>query len=305
MPYFGQFIYIDSMTVRETLAEGKRLLKAPSPSSYIDTPDLDATLLLSEILHQTREELYIRGNESVTGPDREKYFNLVERRRNGECVAYILGRKEFRGLEFTVNPHVLVPRPDTETLVETALEYIDMRQGTEASGPGDKSLSLLDLCTGSGAVAISLKNERPFLSVAASDISAEALEAAALNAAKLLNDPVRFIRSDLFDKIPARFDIIVSNPPYIPRGVIETLTPELQREPRLALDGGGDGLELIRQIITHAPDHLSAKGILLLEAAPEQMPFIRTLLETHGLSGVRVHKDLARLERVISANFMI
>jgi len=282
------------MTIRETLAEGKELLRAPSLSSSIDTPDLDAALLLSEILHKSRSDLITRGNESISEQDREKFFCLISRRRNGECVAYILGRKEFRGLDFVVNPHVLIPRPDTETLVEAALECSDQKHGI---------LSLLDLCTGSGAVAVSLKNERPFLRVSASDISPEALETARRNAARLLHgsDEVRFIRSDLFENISGRFDIITANPPYIPTGELSGLAPEVRGEPMLALDGGVDGLELTGLIISQAPEHILPGGAILLEAAPEQMPAIRSLLETNGFGGIRIRRDLAGRDRVIAA----
>ena len=295
------------MTIQQTLAEGKRLLQSPSPSSFIDTPALDAALLLSAILHTDRTELFVRGNEGVSDENREEFLALLERRRCGECVAYILGRREFRGLEFTVNPHVLVPRPDTETLVEAALEYIDSRED-------NKGLSLLDLCTGSGAVAISLKNERPFLHVTASDISPEALETARLNAIRLLDTghpnlskrldkscAVHFIHSDLFENISGSFDIIVSNPPYIPSGKLSGLAPEVRGEPLLALDGGEDGLELISKIISLAPEHLSPGGLLLLEADSGQMPAIWALLAANGFGGVKIHKDIAGRDRVISA----
>ena len=325
------------MTIKDALEEGKRLLRAPSTSSFIDTSDLDAALLLSEVLHTTREELITKKDESVTEGERKKFLELLERRRSGECIAYIIGRREFRGIEFTVNPGVLVPRPDTETLVEAALEYIDSWQekkpGSSAHGTAHDGLSLMDLCTGSGAVAISLKNERPVLHVTASDISPEALETATLNAARLLDGHladdiqgsirkdftttaqkahegkrkqyhyISFIQSDLFENIAGKFNIIVSNPPYIPTGIIDTLQPEVRREPRLALDGGGDGLDLIRKIISQAPEHLSPGGILLLEAAPEQMPIIRTLLEKEHFNNIKIHKDLSDCERVISAHF--
>jgi len=354
------------MTIREILTEGKKLLKAPSASSVIDTPDLDASLLLAETLHYSREELIIRLNEPITEPAEEKYLGFLERRRSGECVAYILGRREFRGLEFIVNPRVLIPRPETEILVEAALEYIDSQINTAgnsyrysshrdaktyrysshrdakaqrqelgskdlySSSPGidklkktcrEKNFYILDLCTGSGALAVSLKRERSFLKITASDISNEALEIAALNAERLLgggiqisamdarlsqnhllneNGAVHFIASDLFDGITGKFNIIVSNPPYIPTGEIDRLTPEVHREPRLALDGGRDGLKLIRKIISKAGDRLLPGGILLLEAAPEQMPEIKTLLEGHGFGDISIHRDLAGKERVIS-----
>ena len=297
------------MTIQEILSEGKRLLGAPCPGAVIDTPALDAALLLAETLHLSREELLVRGNEIAAEPERQKYNSLLERRRSGECIAYILGRREFRGIEFTVNPGVLVPRPDTETLVEAALEYIDLWQGersdTSARGAAQGGLSLLDLCTGSGAVAISIKNERPHIRVTASDVSPETLQTATLNAARLLEgrqNAVQFIQSDLFNNIPEKFDIIVSNPPYIPTGEIDTLSPEVRREPRLALDGGRDGLDLIRKIVSQAPEHLSPGGILLLEASPEQMPAIKTLLEKEHFNKIKIHKDLAGKDRVISAH---
>ena len=303
-------------TVQETLSEGIRLLKAPCSEAYINTPELDAALLLAETLHTGRTELIVRGKEQINESDRGKFFALLSRRRKGECIAYILGHREFRGLAFTVNSNVLVPRPDTEILVEAALEYID-QIAKEAQG---KKLSVLDLCTGSGAIAIALKNERPLLELCASDISGEALETAALNANRLLINfttncepsvrhelvpsvrtrTIHLTQSDLFENIRGKFDIIVSNPPYIPSGELSALAPEVRREPRLALDGGEDGLELIKKIISGAPDFLNPRGALLLEAGPEQMPLIRTLLESNHFGDIRIHRDLAGRERVIS-----
>jgi release factor glutamine methyltransferase len=282
------------MTIQEILAEGKKTLMVPCASALIDTPALDATLLLAEALQISREELITRADEEVAALDCGKYQALLERRRSGECIAYILGRKEFRGLEFTVNAKVLVPRPDTETLFEAALEYIT----TDAENDG---ISVLDLCTGSGALAISLKKEHPLLSVTASDISAEALEMAALNAGRLLGESgVNIVHGDLFENLRGRFDVIVSNPPYVPSGEIPNLAPEVQLEPALALDGGEDGLALIRRIIAEAPDHLPPGGVLLLEADPGQMPQIKDILANNSFARVRLHKDLADRERVIS-----
>ena len=292
------------MTIRETLAEGIALLKAPSPFSLIDTPALDAALLLGETLGRSRADLIARGDEAITERDREKFLGFLSRRKNGECIAYILGRREFRSLTFAVNPDVLVPRPDTETLVEAALEWID---SIAAKG---KSLSLLDLCTGSGAIGISLKNERPFLNVSASDISSGALEMAERNALKLLESlgeiegslgKIRFIESDLFENIPGSYDIIVSNPPYVRSGEIPGLAPEVRQEPLLALDGGKDGMDCIRKIISQAPEHLLKGGVLLLEADSAQIPGIGACLEDQGFSGISSRKDLGGRERVISA----
>jgi len=280
------------MTIRELQVKGTALLKAPCASACIDTPALDAALLLAEALQINREELIARADDEVSESDHGKYRALLERRRSGECIAYILGRKEFRGMEFAINPKVLVPRPDTETLFEAVLEYIAENDG----------ISVLDLCTGSGVLAISLKKERPLLSVTASDISVEALETAALNAGRLLGESaVSLIHSDLFQNLRGRFDIIVSNPPYIPSGEIPNLAPEVQLEPALALDGGEDGLTLVRRIIAEAPDHLPPGGVLLLEADPRQMPRIKDILANNGFAHVRLHKDLGDRERVISA----
>ena len=286
------------MTIQEALTEGKRLLALPCTSAFIDTPELDASLLLSETLHLSREELILHGDEPLSETLMRGYLALLERRRSGECVAYILGRKEFRGLEFTVNPNVLVPRPDTETLLEAALEYIDVMAGQE-----ECKVSVLDLCTGSGALAISLKNERPKLDITASDISVEALETAKLNAVNLLGNrhSINFLESDLFGKITGKFNVIVSNPPYIPSGELKTLAPEVHREPVLALDGGWDGLNLIRQIVVWAGDYLYSNGVLLLEASPAQMPEIRVLLEKQNFSGIKVRRDLGGRDRVICA----
>ena len=300
------------MTARETLAEGTRRLELPSVSSSVDTPALDAALLLAEILRLDRSRLMARLDEDVCENDRENYFNLVRRRLDGECVAYILGRREFRGLDFAVNRHVLVPRPDTETLVEAALEYIDGKyHHLRCANGGGRKISLLDLCTGSGAVAISLKKERPFLNVTASDISPNALEIAEENATLLLagscpevaektETAVVFVQSDLFQDIPERYDIIVSNPPYVPSFVMANLAPEVLWEPHLALDGGRDGLEIIRRIISGAEDHLVSGGVLLLETACDQMPVIRSLLESEGYDDIKTQRDLAGKERVIS-----
>ena len=303
------------MTIQAALAEGKRLLKIHCPEALIDTPDLDATLLLAHTLLLSREKLILRWEDPIAEADYGEYLNLLERRRSGECIAYILGNKEFRGLQFTVNPNVLVPRPETEILLEAAMDCIDSLAAQKVCNP-----SVLDLCTGSGALAISLKNERPQVYVTASDISTEALETAYFNAALLLEDQrffkgeqyllgasvvnstrsVRFILSDLFEDIPEKFNIIISNPPYIPTGQLAALAPELQREPRLALDGGEDGLALIRKIILQAEEHLLPNGVLLLEASPEQMPEIKTLFERNCFRKVSVRKDLAGRERVIS-----
>jgi len=285
------------MTVLEAIAEGKRALKSPCLNALITTPDLDASLLLAEVLRLSREELITRGETHLTPDAREKFLELLERRMGGECVAYILRKKEFRGLEFFVNPSVLVPRPDTELLVEAVLEKGKLWNKTEEGG---ETIRVLDLCTGSGAIAVALKNEMPSLELWAADISEEALETAKANAERR-QISIRFYQGHLFEALPAEltFHIIVSNPPYIPSAEIRCLPPEVQREPRLALDGGEDGLGIIREIIARAPDFLEPGGILLLEASPEQMKSVSQTLEKDRFINIKTYNDLSGLERVI------
>ncbi|GHU04670.1 release factor glutamine methyltransferase [Spirochaetia bacterium] len=295
------------MTVRELLREGTTRLKSPSGNALVDSPGLDAALLLAEVLQTDRAGLIIAGPDLIDDSIRRRYAELLDRRLSGECAAYILGRREFRGLEFTVSPQVLVPRPDTETLVEAVVDWVEKQ-----NRPDGPPLKVLDLCTGSGAVAIALKHECPELLVTASDISAGALEIAAANAARLLGtaDAVTFMQSDLFENIEngtgadtgVTFDVITANPPYIPSPVIDGLAPEVRQEPRLALDGGEDGLDLIRRIIRETPGHLQNGGAIFIEADDRQMDIIRQLLEQEGFRDIEVRKDLAGLRRVISGS---
>jgi release factor glutamine methyltransferase len=229
-----------------------------------------------------------------------EFCTLIERRCSGECVAYITGKKEFRGLEFEVNPSVLVPRPDTETLVEAALEIMQ-----EYLPRTTTNHHLLDLCTGSGAVAIALKHEMPKLEVHASDICASALKIAKDNAARLLpGNNIQFFHGDLYKALSkSLFSLIVSNPPYIPSSKIKTLPDEVQFEPRFALDGGDTGLNIIERIIDGAPDYLQPGGFLLMEADPDQMFDITILLEQRGFFDIKLFKDLSGSQRVIGGMF--
>jgi len=275
------------MTIREALTEASA-----------DISSLDASLLLAEVLNASRSSLIAAGTEQLSEASLAVFNGLVQRRLAGECVAYILGRKEFYGLDFQVNPAVLVPRPDTETLVEAALDVI---RGLA------KPARVLDLCTGSGAIAIALKHTVPELEVWAADISAAALEVARANAARLLPpDSIHFCHSDLFDIGDRQlFDIIVSNPPYVPTAEIAGLSPEVRKEPLLALDGGSDGLGVIARIISGAPQFLCTSanqgfaGCLLLEADPRQMRSITALLQQAGFTDILTRRDLSGRERVV------
>jgi len=306
------------MIIREAIAQGSADLKFAG----IKTPGLDASLLLAYILKTTRTVLIAAGTDSLSEKASAEYCNLIERRCNGECVAYIIGKKEFRGLEFEVNPSVLVPRPDTEILVETAFyqltinnEQLAIKRGKFKAGNGNKDrVRVLELCTGSGAVAIALKNEMPELEVYATDISAEALEIAKKNAERLLpGNDIRFYHGDLYNALPnslliahcsePKVRLLIANPPYIPTHEIDTLSPEVQTEPRIALDGGIDGLDIIRRIISGAPEYLMKGGMLLMEADPHQMNDITILLEKRGFKDIQLYKDLSDSERVIGGTY--
>jgi release factor glutamine methyltransferase len=283
------------MTIRETISHGASVLK----TAGIESNSLDSSLLLAHVLNISRSSLISKSNEPLSDEAFALFQSLLKRRKNGECTAYILGKKEFRGLEFLVNPSVLVPRPDTEILVEAAIEQLKEHITRNA-----EPVCVLDLCTGSGAVAIAIKNEMGDIEVHAADISDNVLNIAKKNAERLVGGSIIFFHGDLFDALPAAsYSIIVCNPPYIPTDEIKTLSAEVQKEPRLALDGGESGLEIIEHIIDKAPEYLEKKGILLMEAAPLQMDKIKNLLEKRGFSEIIIYNDLSGQQRVIGGKY--
>jgi release factor glutamine methyltransferase len=217
---------------------------------------------------------------------------MVVRRRRREPVAYILGRREFYGRSFKVDSRVLVPRPDTEILVEIALRETRDR---------DLHVRALDLCTGSGCVAITLAKERPTSSFVAVDVSADALAVARENALRLGAYNVTFAHGSLFEPVQnARFDLITANPPYVTTAEIQTLDADVRdHEPHLALDGGADGLDLVRAIVAAAPTHLERGGVLAMEIGADQGPATAALFEARGFEGVRVEKDYGKRDRVV------
>ena len=303
------------MDIREALAWGSSSLQ----NAGIETASLDSSLLLAEVLNVDKETL-IKSYSAWLAEEELGFFQkLIQRRLAGECVAYILGRKEFFGLEFLVNPSVLVPRPDTETLVEAALGELKhttartlpaLQTGSTDDPLPNDPVNILDLCTGSGAVAISLKNEMPELEVWAADISREALGTAIANAWQLLpgETSIHFVCSDLFEALSGSsdnqpvFSMIVCNPPYVPTKKIDTLSEEVKKEPRIALDGGSDGLDLIRRIVAQAGGFLCTGGALLLEADPDQMADIEILMKQARFGDIRYYNDLSGQKRVIGAN---
>ncbi len=231
----------------------------------LDSPRLDAELLLSHVLGCRRVDLYIR-HEEVPGPERLASFrDLIRRRRKREPVAYIIGRRSFRDIELRVSPAVMVPRPETEILVDSVISCL--KSSTDAR-------RVLDLGTGSGAIALSIAKEFPGIEVWASDVSAEALDMAKENAELLgLKESVQFVKGNRFEPFSGAppFDLIVSNPPYIPTDVISALMPEVRdHEPVIALDGGPSGFDFIFSILNQAPSHLIQGGWLWLEVGDDQ-----------------------------------
>ena len=262
----------------------------------IENPRLDAELLVAHALKIDRMRVILDGARELEGAELASLRDLVKRRRSYEPIAYLRGEREFYGLKFRVDKRVLVPRPDTETLVDAALA-----RSTNVS----MSMRQLDLCTGSGCVAIAMARQRPTAKVFASDISADALVVARENAQRLGAYNVAFVETDLFAAFAGkRFDVVTANPPYIPTPELATLQPDVRdHEPRLALDGGEDGLAVVRRIVEIAPDHLTTGGLLAIEVGAGEAPAAVALLATRGFQDVRVHRDIARIERVVSAQW--
>jgi release factor glutamine methyltransferase len=260
------------------------------------SPRLDAELLLAKVLSSDRVGLIVDADRPLAKDELARYRELHQRRRAGEPVAYLLGVREFYGRPFRVDRRVLIPRPDTEHLVEVALAR------TRALS---LSARVLDLCTGSGCVAVTLARERPTTRVRGADISPDALTVAAENALRLGAYNVGFVLSDLFAAFRSgrdRFDLITANPPYIADAEIPALTVDIRDyEPRLALGGGRDGLDIVRRIVTGAPAFLAADGVLAMEIGSDQGPAAREILTGLGYREVSVQRDYAGLDRVVSA----
>lgn len=272
------------MTLREALALGKDLLKQTGIEEY----ETDAWLLLEGACGCTRNDYYLRGEEPLTEEQETLWKEYLEKRIRRIPVQHILGVQDFMGLTFLVTPDVLCPRQDTEVLVEEALKHLQ---------PGSY---ILDLCTGSGCILISLLKYARDCTGTGADLSKEALKVAAQNAERL-NVECTLLHSDLFENIEGRFDMIVSNPPYIATKEIEALMPEVRdMEPKMALDGKEDGLFFYREIIREAYQYLSPEGWLLFEIGYDQGEAVSEMMKAAGYAGVQVIKDLAGLDRVVT-----
>lgn len=257
----------------------------------IESPRLEADLLVAEALGLKRIALYLDLDRPLVSSELAVVRGLVERRRKFEPIAYILGHREFYGRSFSVNPAVLIPRPDTETLVERALA---------ALGPEGK---VLDLCTGSGAIIVTLLAERKGLTGVASDISAAALDVARANAERHgVQDRLELRQGDLLSVLgpDERFSCITVNPPYIGSHELPTLQPDVRdHEPRLALDAGDDALSFYRRLAEGAPRFLEPGGTLLVEVGVDQASEVAALFRAAGLGDVRTTRDLGGIERVV------
>lgn len=263
----------------------------------IDSPRLTAEILLCGALKVNRIDLYLDFAKPLSGKELKRFKALLRRRISREPLAYITGKKEFWSLELSVSPAVLIPRPETECLVEVALAFLD-RTG---SGAGQR---VLDLGTGSGAVIIALAAERPQHVYVATDLSAAAVEIARVNAVRHgVASLIGFVCADWFGAFAppvARFDLIIANPPYIPSGTLPELEPEIfAHEPHLALDGAADGLGPLRRITAAAPSFLTAGGCLLLEIGYDQRDAVGRLAQAGGeYAPVRYMRDLGGHDRV-------
>lgn len=279
-------------TYRELYEEGRRILE----QAGLPDAALDARFLLEEVCGTNLQTLLVFPEKKVTEEEVNQYRAFVQRRKDREPTAMILGEWDFMGLTFRLNKSTLIPEQDTEVLVETALEELKRR------GPGEAPLRILDLCTGSGCILLSLLHELRNAGGLGTDLSEEALEAARENAVRLgLQERGTFRQGDLWEPVgDERFDLIVSNPPYVPTEVIPTLEPEVRcGEPYAALDGGEDGLVFYRRIMREAAGHLKPSGIIIVESGFDEAPQIAALMQDQKLRGIRTVKDYGGLDRVV------
>lgn len=280
------------MTYRECYEQGCRTLQAAG----IEEAALDARLLLEAVCGTDRNDLLVHGEQPVAPEAEEKYLNWIRQRAEHIPLQQLTGEQDFMGLTFSVNEHVLIPRQDTEILVEEVLK--ELHDG----------MRVLDMCTGSGCILLSLlhySNDCEGLGV---DLSAEALEVAGRNVLKVLTpekaEHAHFLQSDLFEKVEGKFEIIVSNPPYIASAEVEKLMPEVRdHEPRMALDGTEDGLYFYRRIIEEAGKHLVSSGMLFFEIGYDQGQAVSELMRTEGYCEVQVVQDYAGLDRVVLGTY--
>lgn len=271
------------MQYQELYRMGKdRLTEAKVPEA-----ELDARLLIEEVCGTDRNDLLVHGDKEVPPEQCDRYVEYIQRRQKREPLQQITGYQEFMGLRFKVTPDVLIPRQDTETLVEEVMRYLH------------DGMHLLDMCTGSGCILLSLLKYSNDCEGTGCDISEKALKVAEENA-EMLSLNASFVQSNLFENISGKYEFIVSNPPYIPTGVIPTLMEEVRdHEPVSALDGREDGLYFYREIVEKAGEYLYPGGMLFFEIGYDQAEKVSSLMREAGYQEVTVCKDLAGLDRVV------
>lgn len=277
------------MNYTEAFLMGMQKLK----EAQIGEAQLDARLLLEEVCGTDHNTLLCHGDREVSEAEEEQYRKALEQRAVHVPLQHLLGYQDFMGLRFQVNEYVLIPRQDTEILVEEAMRYLH------------DGMRILDLCTGSGCILLSLLHYSNDCEGVGVDISQEALQVAAQNA-ELLGIRADFLKSDLYEKVTGKFDLLVSNPPYIERAIIPTLMEEVREyDPYIALDGGEDGLDFYRRIIGGAQDYLKRGGQILMEIGSGQAQAVSELLYEAGFKEIDVCKDFAGLDRVVSGRLPI
>lgn len=276
------------MTIKELINQGIMLLK----NEGVESPKNKARAILQYTIKKPREYLIIYDNKEVTSKQKEEYVRNIKRLISGEPLQYIIGRQEFMKLKFKVNKDVLIPQPDTEILVEEVIEILK----------NIKNPVVLDLCTGSGAIAISIAKYVQNVKIYAIDISKKALEIAKANAElNGVTNSIKFVESNLFDKVKdKKFDVIVSNPPYIATDEIKKLPLEVQNEPKLALDGGKDGLDFYRRIAKDGYKYLNRQGYLCMEIGYDQRIAVRKIIDNEKrYVETYSKKDLCQNDRII------
>lgn len=274
------------MDIKNLLEYGTKILK----DKQIEDSFIKCRLLLASILNVSKEYLIIHDNQELDESIVLDFKNKVKELENGKPIQYITCKQEFMGLNFYVNENVLIPQPDTEILVEEALKIIKENE----------IKSVLDICTGSSCIAVSIKSKTSKVCVTASDISEKALEIAKKNAVNN-NVSIDFILSNMFEKINSKFDLIVSNPPYIENDVIKTLPKEVQNEPYIALSGGEDGLDFYRIIGKNAKNYLNAHGYVAVEIGYNQKEKVIKIFEDEGYKEIYSKKDYSGNDRIVVA----
>lgn len=282
-----------TLTVNWTVREILKWTRGYFKGAGIPQPRLEAEILLAHVMKVDRLQLYLSPDTPLTPDERARFREIIKKRRSGVPRQYLTGEVQFYGLRFRVRKDVFIPRPETEELLEKALGLI----------PRDRDLSCVDLGTGSGVIAVSLAKYLPRLKVTAVDLSTEALKLAQENA-KLneVSDRVDVVRSDWFERVPGKFDLVVSNPPYIPEEEMDDLPDEVrEHEPHRALDGGRAGMEEIAKLARGLKEHMRAGAMALFEIGDGQGAMVREEMKDAGLVEIRVERDLAERERYVIA----